>query len=865
MKALHWLAKEVKEMAILFLYFAFYYSIFIVLKKLILAHYAISFYGLGAALVGALIAAKAVLVIQSTALSKPFRSSPPYLKILYDTFVYTTLALIFLYLEKTLELLHEEGSFRLAFTTAGHQDDWAGFCAKVGWAGLCFLGYAYFAAMSRHLGAGELEVPCSAATAREAMSLRIKLSTAFLLVALVAIISTSYLGYTEAKRSLVTSIGNHLTNLREAKAQQVETYFRGVNNQVKLLGMCPATVEATRAFRDAFRQLDGAKPDPVATTSVTKYYQENYLPRLQAWLGREPAITEYLPVGAAPYALQKRFIVDNPHSDGEKELLDTSGVNDAYDIAHKAWNPLFRRIVKTAGFYDLILIDAETGREIYTVKKEPDFATSLNFGPYRQTSLAQVVAACTDPGDGIGFTSFKDYTPDPASGGAPAAFVATPIFDQNTLIGVLAVQISGEEIDRIMTDGGNWQRDGLGLTGETYLVGPKNLLRSSSRFFLEDPTGYYQALQDTGVAPEQISAIKRNGTPVLQQEVHTKAVAAALSGAEGTEVVTGYRGVPALTSYQPVDVLGVTWVLVAKMDQAEAFLPIRELRSELLLMGICVLLSAAALSGWIAARLMRPIRALTDGARKMTLGDQSTRVPIESRDELGQLSRAFNEMAERIQEKSAVIEKKNKENEALLLNILPGPIADRLRGGKQGIADQFAEVSVLFADIVGFTSLAGSIPAGEVVDFLNGLFTRFDAAAQHLEIEKIKTIGDAYMAVCGLPGPNKNHAQRMVQMAVRMIHIAREYGKDRSIKLQLRIGVNSGPVVAGVIGQNKFIYDLWGDTVNLASRMESLGVPDAVQVTRAVYETLKDQFPFKERGTIEVRGKGTIQTWILEC
>jgi len=697
------------------------------------------------------------------------------------------------------------------------------------------------------------------------MSLRYKLFGAFLLVALVSIFSASYLGYTDAKASLETAIRNHLIGLREAKAQQIENYFRDINNQVKLLGLCPATVQAAREFCTAERQLDGPKPNPEAVASVTKYYNEVYMPELRAWLETEPVLADYLPVGALPYTLQKRYIVENPHPAGEKKLLDSSGVNDAYDVVHKTWHPLFRRFAETTGFHDLILVDAETGRIIYTVKKEPDFGTSLNVGPYRKTCLAQVVAACIGSSEGPGFTSFKDFTPDPAGGGVPTAYIATPIYDQNKMIAVLAMEISGDEIDRIMTNSCHWQQDGLGLTGETYLVGPHNLLRSSSRFFLEDPDAYYESLRSTGVASDRIEAIKRNGSPVLQQEVRSKAVAAALGGVEGIDSVIGYRGLPALTSYQPLNVLGVTWALIAKIDESEAFAPVKELRNKLLLLSAAILLAVLLLSGWMVGRLMRPIYALTDGARKMSLGDHSVRVPVESRDELGKLSEAFNEMAGRIEEKSAAIERKNKENESLLLNILPGPIADRLRGGEQGIADQFAEVSVLFADIVGFTTLAGTIPAGEVVDFLNGLFTKFDAAAQHLGIEKIKTIGDAYMAVCGLPAANKNHAQRMVQMAVSMIHIAREYGKDRGIKLQLRIGVNSGPVVAGVIGQNKFIYDLWGDTVNLASRMESLGAPDAVQVTRAVHDAVKDQFPFKPRGEIEVRGKGKTETWILEC
>jgi class 3 adenylate cyclase len=203
------------------------------------------------------------------------------------------------------------------------------------------------------------------------------------------------------------------------------------------------------------------------------------------------------------------------------------------------------------------------------------------------------------------------------------------------------------------------------------------------------------------------------------------------------------------------------------------------------------------------------------------------------------------------------------ENERLLLNILPSPIADRLKAGNEPIADAFSEVSVLFADVVGFTQLSASRPAREVVELLDDLFTRFDNAARDLGIEKIKTIGDAYMAVCGLPDPCTDHTERMMAMAVRMLELVKECGRELKTPLQLRIGINSGPVVAGIIGRRKFIYDLWGDTVNLASRMESHGIPDAIQVTRPVYEKLRSRYPFEERGPIEVKGKGTVETWVL--
>jgi len=206
-----------------------------------------------------------------------------------------------------------------------------------------------------------------------------------------------------------------------------------------------------------------------------------------------------------------------------------------------------------------------------------------------------------------------------------------------------------------------------------------------------------------------------------------------------------------------------------------------------------------------------------------------------------------------------------RENERLLLNILPAVIAERLKAGEEHIADKFADVTVLFADIVDFTPLAASMPAHAVVEVLNDLFTRFDLAAYQLGIEKIKTIGDAYMAVCGLPQPCDDHTERMVKLAQRLMEITREFSAERRVDLRLRIGINSGPVVAGIIGRRKFIYDLWGDTVNLASRMESHGIPDAIQVTRPVFEKLGSRCAFEERGPVEVKGKGQVQAWLLKA
>ena len=202
--------------------------------------------------------------------------------------------------------------------------------------------------------------------------------------------------------------------------------------------------------------------------------------------------------------------------------------------------------------------------------------------------------------------------------------------------------------------------------------------------------------------------------------------------------------------------------------------------------------------------------------------------------------------------------------ESLLLNILPEEIAQRLQADPHAIADHFEEASILFADVVDFTPLASRLDAREVVELLDRLFTSFDELVDRHGIEKIKTIGDCYMVAAGVPRQRADHAQALAYLALEMRECARTCLQDGDgSDLRLRIGISSGPVVAGVIGRRRFLYDLWGDTVNMASRMESHGVPDVIQITRSTWELVRDDFVTEPRGLVEVKGKGEVETWQL--
>ena len=203
-------------------------------------------------------------------------------------------------------------------------------------------------------------------------------------------------------------------------------------------------------------------------------------------------------------------------------------------------------------------------------------------------------------------------------------------------------------------------------------------------------------------------------------------------------------------------------------------------------------------------------------------------------------------------------------SEKLLLNILPKSIANRLKDNDMRIADSHEAVTILFADIVGFTLMTASMPPAELVDLLSQLFSRFDRLADMHGLEKIKTIGDGYMVVGGAPASRDDHATVIAQLALEMQQELAEFNVQSGKKLQMRIGISSGAVVAGVIGTSKFAYDIWGDPVNMASRMEKTGLPDTIQVSEVTYQLLKASHTLESRGLIEIKGKGEVNTYLLK-
>ena len=693
-------------------------------------------------------------------------------------------------------------------------------------------------------------------------SIRYKLLLMMVILGVTTFAATGTIAYIRYLRAVKQGVRQQLIGVTRAKAREIETYYRGIQNHILTLSEDRMFVDATAEFRAAYRVLDAGPIPPEDLDAVRQDYRDRFYPNLQKLNLARPRVEDYFPYTPAAIRLQSAYIAKNKGSGARREIASAGDASD-YSRVHEKYHDRLRKIIEKFGYYNLYLIDYETGRVLYDVNKDRIFGTSLFEGPYRDSNLAKILKNCvaTNNPDDVFLSDFEPYE---ASGGGPTQFAASPLFDGPDRLGVLAFQLSTDAINNVMTGDRSWQREGLGRTGQSVIIGADYLLRSNNRRFLENPEAFLASLKKKGVSEEKINRIRRLNSTVLELSIRLPSVTEALAGKEDTTTESWpFADEPEMVSFQPLHISGLKWIVQSRMNLTEVLQSIRELQGLFGWWGSGLLLLTILAAFFMTGQILRPVKALIRAAVRVASGDLTATVQWKWKDELGLLSDTFNAMTCSIREKTELSQQKNCENEALLLNILPAEIASRLKTGRGGIADGFADVTVLFGDLVGFTVLSDKIPANEVVSVLNGLFTRFDDAAGELGIEKIKTIGDCYMAVCGLPRPCPDHAERIARMALRMAESTRQYSEETGRNLQLRIGVNSGPVVAGVIGNRKFIYDLWGDTVNIASRMESTGVPGQIQVTRSVYERLKDRFDLESRGAINVKGKGEIETWLL--
>lgn len=694
------------------------------------------------------------------------------------------------------------------------------------------------------------------------LSIKSKLIAMLLAVSGCSIVVITYLGYRSGQENLTDRVFSQLTSVRASKADRIEAYFKNIHNHTQTLSEDPAISSAIQEFTAAERKLQTVPITPTIDRQLTSYYRDAFLPRLTKTEIGTPVIESYIPKAPAARYLQYHYIAANPHPVGKKMLLDDPRDGSEYSRIHARYHPIFRKIVQKFGYYDMFLIDPQ-GTVVYTVFKETDFTTNYQTGAYKDSNLAQLnsIVQAAKTRNYARLTDFAAYVP---SYGAPAAFIAAPIFNKSEFIGVLAFQLPVDEINNIMTGNRNWASDGLGKSGETYLVGHDYLMRSVSRFLVEDPKGYAATLRSLGINPTVVNRIGQYGTSILQQPVRTEAAVQAIAGKRGTQIINDYRNIPVLSSYAPLKLEHLDWVILSEIDLAEAYSPIYAFEKQIVISATLLLLAVTLLAMALAHLFVKPINELISSARRVAAGELETIAVVDSGDEFGELTQSFNAMVTSLRTQTNLVAQKNQENEQLLLSIFPTAIAKRLKQGEKDIAEDISNVAVLFSDLTGFSKLSSTLTAYEIVAILNDLVAAFDEAADRHGMEKIKTIGDSYLAVSGLSIPYLDHDRRAIDFAIEMLSIIRRFNNERSFELNIRIAINSGDVVAGIVGRNRFIYDVWGDTINTARDMRIVCPPGAILVTAAVHQRLQDLYHFEPVPDLEIVGKPKVSAWRLE-
>ena len=692
------------------------------------------------------------------------------------------------------------------------------------------------------------------------LSIQSKMILLLLAVSLASIAVMSWIGYRTAREALMQSARDRLQGVRVAKTTTLKAMLESLRDQVVSISDSKAVIEGMRAFRAAHRELGATTLSPEESAKLDAFYRDYFIPELDKNVEGTPVVEQYLPTRPSERYLQYHYTVANPHPYGEKQELDAApGDTTAYGQTHADLHKFFARAVKIFGFEDMMLVDADTLDIIYSYEKTSELGTNLENGPYANTLLGSKVRAMRQQKDRDDF-KIVDFEPYRPNFGRPMGFAISPVFDGAQMTGMLLLQFPIDNFNKVLTGDFRWKEEGMGETGETYLVGPDGTMRSRSRFMYSDPEGFIKVLRQSSVPTSVVDQIARQGNVLCFLPVDSPASEAALNGQSGIMETTDYRGEKVLSAYGPLELDSLRWGVLAEMDMSEVEAPVRAFARRVVISASALALAVTLVALLVANMLTRPLRQLAEGARRLGAGETNVRVDVKSQDEFGELATVFNDMSANIKSQKEKLERQIQENQELLHSILPASAVAQRREGDEKANREFADVTVLFAEVIGMEEFSARAGETKALALLGDLIAAIDEAAEKSGIEKVKTIGGSYLAVCGLSVHRPDHARRVVQFAQEMARIVAIFNRDEDAGLSLAVGINSGPVVGGVVGRRKFLYDLWGDTVTIARRLAG-GESAAIRVTSSVHDRLGDQFTF--RGPIKTGsdGKSGAEAW----
>ncbi|MGI9643329.1 MAG: adenylate/guanylate cyclase domain-containing protein [Acidimicrobiia bacterium] len=666
-------------------------------------------------------------------------------------------------------------------------------------------------------------------------SLATRLAVVILLVSISAMLVTAILSSSSVGASSDDLVEQRVSSRAGAIASELNDYFSTAERNVEVLSLSRSLPVALKALSAGFTELDAIDPDTLSDEAerLFAYYDDEFIPALEAVRGTAVDPDSVLPESdpAAIY-LQTAYIADPDVDEEDRRLITDPGDGSSWTAAHKVYHPAIRNQVDILGFDDLFIVDASSGAVVYSTNKDIAFGTNMVSGPHSGSPLAalsRVLLSSREPGV-VELTDFATYTPllD-----LPSGFLGAPIFEGDDIIGAVIVSIDLDEVTEITTQA--WREGRFGETGESYLVGSDRTMRTDSRFFLETPEAYLLRVNELGsVAPEDEQRIEALGTTVVFQPVDNASVRAALEGSTGIEEVRNYLGAEVYSAHVPIATDTLGWALMVEQGVDEANAPFSDyLRSILTITVVFVVGLTFVAVAW-AGNLVSPLRSMGAALQATREGEGVTKVPVVGVAEFRDLAEHLNDMVNSLVLRREAALRALRGKTAVLRTLLPASTISQVSVGDRQFVETVPQATVAVIRMGGIDALFtdGDIDANR--EFLTSLIEQADGVARANDLERVKVTGSSYFAVSGLDTPHLDHAPRSVRFAAQAMQAMKAVAAEAGIELEISAGVASGTVTAGLVGESRLVFDLWGAPVDTAAKLAQLAPDDGIYVSSDV-------------------------------
>lgn len=692
------------------------------------------------------------------------------------------------------------------------------------------------------------------------VSIQSKLILMLVLCTMLAAAVVGVIAYQTGRNSLRAAAISRLVEIRESQRRALVDEVTNVRNALITYSHGSVAKDALKDFTAGFDQLSNATTTPDQMRAVSDYYNQ-FARDTEKYSGTKLDVSALLPTSSAEKYLQ--YYYTSKLTTNELAIAaDDQHDGSAWSAANAKYQDFFREIVSRFAFEDALLLD-NRGNVVYSVYKNVDLGTNILTGPYNGSKLrdAYTEAMSSNTQERVVMTDFEFYQP---AAMAPTAWLLAALPPNGKADGVLAFQFPITKINKLMTFDKKWVDFGLGQTGETIVAGEDFLMRSDARLFLEDPERYRKEVIDAGTPPDIPDIAIRQGGTTLVQPVTPDAHREAQKGLSGTVITKDYLGQETLQAYAPLTgkYTSARWSIVSKINTAEAFAREATFTRIVVLATTGIIFGACLLAAILARVFVRPIRRLETGVQRVSAGDFTVAIPVESRDEIGELTGMFNEMSRSLSVKEDLVNEHRREIRKLLHALMPAPIADKFANGEAVSAREHQNVTVIYVDIVGLARLQAELTSDESLSIANELLRQFDAAAAEFDIERVRAVRNGYLGSCGLTIPRLDNVRHTVDFALECERIIERFNHETGLSLSLRAGIDVGTVSSGLIGDPAVVFDLWGTAVNLAHRIKDDETSSGVYVSSRIRDALSDTVAFADAGTVRVDGTDE-QVWRL--